>query len=156
MARFNLQQQKVSYHPGVIRQQIAQRQEEISGRRLNLSEIQSPTTGTLNNSTTSSQRQIALDAVGNQRAEARPLMNFLPQNPKTRKTVLIIIGAGLALVSFVFLYVTYFAPSPSDEIPLSVSGKKAQVLSEQAVKKIDRDISSIENELKDDFYKSLR
>ena len=83
-------------------------------------------------------------------------MNFLPQYPKTRKTVLIIIGAGLALVSFVFLYVTYFAPSPSDEIPLSVSGKKAQVLSEHAVTTIDRDISSIENELKNDFYKSLR
>ena len=84
-------------------------------------------------------------------------MNFLPQNPKTRKTALIIIGAGLALVSFVFLYVTYFAPSPlSGEITLSVSGEKAQALSEQAVKKIDRDISSIENELKNDFYKSLR
>ena len=83
-------------------------------------------------------------------------MNFLPQNPKTRKTVLIVIGAGLALVSFVFLYITYFAPSPSGEIPLSVSGEKAQALSEQAVKKIDRDISSIENELKNDFYKSLR
>src|SRR3990167_1684997 len=83
-------------------------------------------------------------------------MNILPQNPKTRKTALIIIGAGLALVSFVFLYVSYFAPSPSDEIPLSVAGEKVQVLSEQAVKKIDRDISSIENELKNDFYKSLR
>ena len=119
-------------------------------------EVGFPTAGIFNNSTTSFQRQIALDAAGNQRAEARPLMNILPQNPKTRKTALIIIGAGLALVSFVFLYVTYFAPSPSDELPLSVSGLLAQVLSEQAVKKIDRDISSIENELKNDFYKSLR
>jgi len=83
-------------------------------------------------------------------------MNFLPQNPKTRKTVLIVIGAGLALISFVFLYITYFTPSPSGELPISVSGEKAQALSEQAVKKIDRDISAIENELKDDFYKSLR
>ena len=83
-------------------------------------------------------------------------MNILPQNPKMRKTVLIIIGAGLSLVIFVFVYVTYFAPSTSDEISLSVSGEKAQVLSEQAVKKIDRDISSIENELKNDFYKTLR
>ena len=70
--------------------------------------------------------------------------------------MLIIIGAGLALFSFVFLYITYFASSPSGELPISVSGEKAQALSEQAVKKIDRDISAIENELKDDFYKSLR
>ena len=62
----------------------------------------------------------------------------------------------LAVCVFGVVLFRTFYYIPSDEIPLSVSGEKVQVLSEQAVKKIDRDISSIENELKNDFYKSLR
>ena len=54
-------------------------------------EVGFPTTGIFNNFLTSSHRQTAMDAVGNQRAEARPHMppdpfSSLPENIKTHLT----------------------------------------------------------------------
>lgn len=82
-------------------------------------------------------------------------MHFLSQNPKTRKITLIVIASGLALFGFAFLYISYFAPGNDVSGQASV-GANLKALSEQAVKRIERDISSIENELQNDFYKSLR
>ena len=83
-------------------------------------------------------------------------MNFLPQNPKTRNMALIIIAVALTLFVFVFIYIYYFASGENASQDQIIPNSDSMTASEQAIKRIDRDISAIENEMKDDFYKSLR
>lgn len=70
--------------------------------------------------------------------------------------ILTIIAVSLALFSFAFLYIYYFTPEKGETRNEQSPPNDLKSLSEQAVKKIERDINAIENELKDDFYKSLQ
>ena len=86
---------------------------------------------------------------------ASSFMRFLPQNPKTKNLALILIAGGFLLFAFGFFYITYFAPASPSEGATELSGTTQKAISEQAVKKLDDDITDITNELGNDFYKRL-
>ncbi|MBI3685355.1 hypothetical protein HY250_03040 [Candidatus Azambacteria bacterium] len=79
-------------------------------------------------------------------------MNLLPQNPKSRQAALIGMLAAVLLFGFGFFYIRYFAqesPAVFDETALPQA-------SQNAVYTIERNITALQEELKNGFYASLK
>lgn len=83
-------------------------------------------------------------------------MNFLPKNPRSRQLVLLAIAIGTILIGFGFFFLQYFTPATPQEIQQIQAEKGAQGVSESAVKKIEGNITALQQELGNDFYVSLR
>lgn len=85
-------------------------------------------------------------------------MNLLPQNPKTRQTVLLVIVAGVVLLGFGFFFITYFTPATPEEIQQIQAQRAAQggAVSESEVKRLEGGITAMKKELENDFYATLR
>ncbi|MBI5912834.1 hypothetical protein HY839_00105 [Candidatus Azambacteria bacterium] len=82
-------------------------------------------------------------------------MQLLPQDPRKRKTLLIIIGAGAAVVGLGFFLMNYgiFGAPEGAEQSVSITGGK---VSEGALKIIEGNVSALREELQNDFYRSLK
>jgi hypothetical protein len=86
---------------------------------------------------------------------------FIPQNPKTKHNILIVLLIVLLLVGFVIFYNNFFrskAVSLDVDDPKLVSGKKitSSEASESVINKIKKDIKRMQEELNNDFYSKLR
>lgn len=82
-------------------------------------------------------------------------MQLLPQDPRKRKTLFIIVGVGVALVGFGFFFMQYGTSGTPAEIRQteSITGGK---VSEGALKIIEGNVSVLREELQNDFYKTLK
>ena len=81
-------------------------------------------------------------------------MEFLPQDPSKRKKILIVIGVGMTLVVFGFLFINYWMPeTPADVSQISATGGS---VSEGALKIIEGNVSALREELQSDFYRTLK
>ena len=82
-------------------------------------------------------------------------MRFLPDNLRKKQRVLFGVLAGAVLSGFSFIYIIYFVPSGAS--PAVESGSLGgQGVSENVVRRIERDISGLREELRHEFYASLR
>jgi len=89
------------------------------------------------------------------------IKKIIPQDPKTRHNILIIVLIVLLFVAFIFLYDNFFRPktvSLNVGSPKLVSGKKitSSEASESVVNKIKKDIKRMQEELNNGFYSKLR
>ena len=66
-----------------------------------------------------------------------------------------LIAGGLLLFVFGFFYIMYFMPASPQDGATELLATTQKAISEQAVKKLDADITDITNELGNDFYKRL-
>lgn len=85
-------------------------------------------------------------------------MNLLPQDPKKRQMVLLVIVAGVLLAGFGFFFISYFTPATPEEIRQIQAEKAAsgRSVSEGEVKRIEGGLVGLQKELENDFYKTLR
>ena len=82
-------------------------------------------------------------------------MQFLPSNPKTKKLILVGGVVGVALIAFVFFFISnYSSPDSSGLLDENVPVKGG--VSEGLVERIGKNISDLREELQNDFYKGLR
>lgn len=61
---------------------------------------------------------------------------------------------SFTLFAFGFFYITYFVSDDSQDA--SSAGATPKKITEEVVQKVDQDISDIQKELENDFYKKLR
>lgn len=82
-------------------------------------------------------------------------MQLFPRDPEKKKTLLIIIGVGVVLVGLGFFFVRYGAFGTPAEVRESAGGAEGGS-SEEALKIIEGNVSALREELRNDFYKSLK
>ena len=82
-------------------------------------------------------------------------MQLLPQNPRKRKTLLIIAGVGVVLVGLGFFFIKYgmFGMPAEVRESGSITGLGS---SKGALTIIEGNVSALREELQNDFYKSLK
>lgn len=80
-------------------------------------------------------------------------MQLLPRDPRKKKILLIIIGAGAVLAGFGFFFYGMQGTPAEPQQSSSVAGGK---VSEETLKIIEGNASALREELQNDFYKSLK
>ena len=82
-------------------------------------------------------------------------MKLLPGNPRARQRVLFGVLAGAVLAGFSFFYIIYFVPAGAP--PAAPSGSLGgQGVSESVIRRTEQDIAGLREELRHEFYASLR
>lgn len=85
-------------------------------------------------------------------------MNFLPESPKKRQMILIIGGIVACLIAFGFFYITYFSSKNSADSDLVSVQDNAKIksLSEDTIRNLEINVTDIQKELDQKFYKNLK